>query len=139
MNPKDHREFPRIGTNSHYLEITLKAGSSKSFTQIKCRMVNISIGGLQIETPYPVESQEVQLRVNDLEIEPNVIRARIVYCERIAAGQFYIGLAFIGSNMDRYNFFSQLIKIDEEINTLQIDSAQNMLNESSAMNSISDQ
>jgi hypothetical protein len=139
MNPKDHREFPRTGTNSHYLEITLKAGSSKSFTQIKCRMVNISIGGLQIETPYPIESQEVQLRVNDLEIEPNVIRARIVYCERIAAGQFYIGLAFIGSNMDKYNFFSQLFKLDNEMISLGINTTQSALIQSSAMDRISDQ
>lgn len=139
MNPKDRRKFQRIGIDNHHLDATLNAGSSKSFPQIKCRIVNISMDGLQIEAQYPVELQDVHLRVTDLENKPSVIRARPVYCERIAPGQFYIGLTFIGSNMDKYNFFSQLIEIDKEIITLQIDSAQNMLNKSSAMNSISDQ
>ena len=139
MNPTDNREFQRIGTNSNYLEITLNAGSSESFSQTKCRIVNISISGLQIETPYPIESQEVQLRLNDLEIDPNIIRARTAYCERIAPDKFYIGLAFIGSNMDKYNFFSQLIKLDKEMSVLEINSTQSALVQSAAMDRISDQ
>lgn len=127
MKPNDRRKFQRIGIDNHHLDATLNAGSSISFSQIKCRIVNISMGGLQIAAQYPVELQEVHLRVTDLENKPSVIRARPVYCERIAPGQFSIGLAFIGSNMDKYNFFSQLIKIDKQMTTFEINSTQSAL------------
>jgi hypothetical protein len=133
MNPKDRRKFPRIGTHNPHLNITLTGGGAQSVSQIRCRIVNISIDGLQIETQYPIESQEAHFRAIDSENNPNEIRGRAVYCEKISPEMFHIGLAFIGSNMDKYKFISQLMKIKDEMTTLEIDSTHKALNESSTM------
>ena len=108
MSPKERRKFPRVATDNLHLNITFTKGDTQSVSQIECRMVNISLTGLQIETQYPIQSEHVHLRAIDLENNPIEIKGRVVYCEKISPAMFHVGISFIGSNMDKYKFMSQL-------------------------------
>ena len=108
MSPKERRKFPRVATHNLHLNITFAGGDAQSVSQIRCRIVNISLTGLQIETQYPIESKDVHLRAVDLENNPIEIKGRVVYCENISPEMFHVGISFIGSNMDKYKFMSQL-------------------------------
>ena len=108
MSPKERRKFPRVTTDNLHLNITFTKGDTQSVSQIECRMVNISLTGLQIETQYPIQSEHVHLRAIDLENNPIEIKGRVVYCEKISPAMFHVGISFIGSNIDKYKFMSQL-------------------------------
>ena len=108
MSPIERRKFPRVATHNLHLNITFTKGDTQSASQIECRMVNISLMGLQIETQYPIESEHVHLRAIDLENNPIEIKGRVVYCEKISPEMFHVGISFIGSNMDKYKFMSHL-------------------------------
>jgi len=73
-------------------------GDTQIASQIECRIVNMSIAGLQIETQYPIKSKHVHLRVVDLENNPIEIKGRVVYCNKISPKMFHVGISFIGSN-----------------------------------------
>ena len=127
MNLKERRKFPRIATTNLHLNITLKGGGSQSSLKIKSRIVNVSLHGLQMETQYSVASKDVCLKVTDPENIPNEIRGSVVYCEKISPKKFHVGIGFIGSNIEKYNFFSQLMLIQNSTTTLEFDSTDNRI------------
>jgi hypothetical protein len=108
MSPKERRQFPRFATHNLHLNITFAGDDTQNVSQIRCRIVNISLTGLKIETQYPIESQDVHLRAVDLENNPIEIKGRVVYYEKISSERFHVGIGFIGSNMDKYKFMSHL-------------------------------
>ena len=98
MSHKERRKFPRIATDNLHSTIKFMEGDTQSISQIECRIVNISIAGLQIETQYPIKPKHVHLRVVDLENNPIEIKGRAVYCNKISPKMFHVGISFIGSN-----------------------------------------
>ena len=108
MSPKERRQFPRVATHNLYLNITFEGGDAQSISQIRCRIVNINLTGLQIETQYPIESKDVHLKAVDFGNNPIEINGRVVYCEEISPEIFHVGIGFVGSNMNKYKFMSRL-------------------------------
>jgi len=108
MSPKERRQFPRVATHNLPLNITFAGGDAQNVSQIKCRILNISLTGLKIETQYPIESKDVHLKAIDLENNPIEIRGTVVYCEEISPEIFHLGIGFVGSNMDKYQFMARL-------------------------------
>jgi len=98
MIQKERRKFPRIATDNLHSTIKFIEGDPQIASQIECRIVNMSIAGLQIETQYPIKSEHVHLRVVDLENNPIEIKGRVVYCNKISPKIFHVGISFIGSN-----------------------------------------
>jgi len=111
MRPKDRRKLPRIATDNLHSTITFIKGESQSVSQIACRIVNISLAGLQIETQYPVKSEHVYLGVNDLGNNPIEIKGRLVYCNKISPKMFHVGISFIDSNSE-IELFGEVFKRD---------------------------
>jgi hypothetical protein len=98
MHLKDRRKLPRIATDNLRSTITFIKDESQSVSQIECRIVNISLAGLQIEAQYPIKSEHVYLGVNDLGNNPIKIKGRVIYCEKFSPKMFHVGISFIGSN-----------------------------------------
>jgi hypothetical protein len=98
MSQKERRKFPRIATDNLHSTIKFMEGNTQIASQIECRIVNMSIAGLQIETQYPIKSKHVHLRVVDLENNPIEIKGRVVYCNKNSPKMFHVGISFIGSN-----------------------------------------
>lgn len=100
MIPKERRKFPRIATDNLHSTIKCIKGDPQSVSQTECRIVNISVAGLQIETQYPIKSKHIHLEVIDLENNPIEIKGRVVCCEKISPKMFHVGISFIGSNSE---------------------------------------
>jgi hypothetical protein len=122
MNSEERRKFSRIVTENLNLNITLTGDDFQGVSQIKGRIVNFSLDGLQIETQYPIASTEVYLRVTNSENNPDEIRGRVVYCEKISPEIFHVGIGLIGSNMDKYKFITQIMVIKDDMTTLKFES-----------------
>jgi hypothetical protein len=122
MSSKERRKFSRVVTENLHLNITLTGDDFQSVSQIRGRIVNFSLDGLQIETQYPIASKEVYLRVTNSENNPDEIRGRVVYCEKISPEIFHVGIGFIGPNMDKYKFISQIMTIKDDMTTLELES-----------------
>jgi hypothetical protein len=101
MNLKERRKFQRIAANNLHSNITFTKDDNQSVSHIDCRVVNISLGGMQIETQYSIKSEHVNLGVIDSRKNRLEIKGRVVYCEKISPKIFHVGVSFIGSNMDK--------------------------------------
>jgi hypothetical protein len=122
MSSKERRKFARVVTKDLHLHIILTGDDFQGASQIKGRIVNFSLEGLQIETKYPIVLKEVFLKVTNSENNPSEIRGRIVYCEEILPKKYHVGIGLIGLNMDKYKFISQIIKIKDDMTTLELNS-----------------
>ena len=127
MNLKDRRKYPRTATDNSHLYITLKGYGSQGVLKTNGRIINVSLSGLQIETQNPIASHGVYLKVTDPENIPNEIRGRVVYCEKVSPKKFHVGIGFIGSNIEKFKFFSQLMLIHNDTATLEFDSIPNRI------------
>ncbi len=122
MSSKERRKFSRVVTENLHLNITLTGDDFQSISQIRGRIVNFSLDGLQIETQYPIASKEVYLRVTNSENNQDEIRGRVVYCEKISPEIFHVGIGLIGFNIDKYKFISQIMTIKDDMTTLEFES-----------------
>jgi hypothetical protein len=120
MSSKERRKFARVVTKDLHLYITLTEDDFQCVSQIRGRIVNFSLDGLQIETQYPIESNEVFLKVTNSENNPFEIKGRIVYFEEILPKKYYVGIGLIGLNMDKYKFISKIITIKDDMTTLEL-------------------
>ena len=100
MRPKERRKFPRIATDNLHSTIKFIKDDTQSVSQTECRIVNISVAGLQIETQYPINSKHVYLAVTDLKSNPIEIKGRVIYCNKISPKMFQVGISFIGPNSE---------------------------------------
>jgi hypothetical protein len=121
MNSEERRKFPRVVNQNPHIKITLSGDDFQSISQIRGRIVNFSLDGLQIETQYPIASKEVYLRVTNSENNPDEIRGMVVYCERISSEIYHVGIGLIGLNMDKYKFISQIITNKDDMTTLELE------------------
>jgi hypothetical protein len=120
MSSKERRKFARVVTKDLHLNITLTGDDFQGVSQIRGRIVNFSLDGLQIAIQYPIVSKEVFLKVTNSGNNPSEIRGRIVYCEEILPKKYHVGIGLIGLNMDKYKFISNIIRIKDDMTTLEL-------------------
>jgi hypothetical protein len=108
MSFKERRKFHRVDTYNLHLDISVKGIEDSISSSIRCRIVNLSMDGLKLETPFPIELQDVHLKTSDSENNPNEIKGKIVYCEEISQDKFHVGIGLTGSNIEKFKFISKL-------------------------------
>ena len=108
MSFEERRKFHRIDVHNLHLDISVKDIEDSISSSIRCSIVNLSMDGLKLETPSPIELQDVHLKSYDSENSPNEIEGKIVYCEEISQKIFHVGIGLIGSNMKKFKFISIL-------------------------------
>jgi hypothetical protein len=116
MRKKERRRFPRIATENLHSIIKFIKDDTQSVSQTECRIVNISVAGIQIETQYPINSKHVYLAVTDLESNPIEIKGRVIYCNRISPKMFHVGISFIGPNSE-LELFGDVFKRHKNLST----------------------
>jgi hypothetical protein len=121
MNSEERRKFPRVVNQNPHIKITLSGDDFQSISQIRGRIVNFSLDGMQIETQFPIASKEICLRINNSENNPDEIRGMVVYCERISSEIYHVGIGLIGLNMDKYKFISQIMTNKDDMTTIELE------------------
>jgi predicted Zn finger-like uncharacterized protein len=74
------------------------------------RALNISKDGLLLETPYPIESEQISLMAADLEENIFEINGRLVYSKKLSTGMYQHGIAFVGSDEEVVKFIVKLVR-----------------------------
>jgi len=74
------------------------------------RAVDISKGGMLLETPYPIETGNLSLMAVDLENNLFEIKGKLVYTKKTSTGMYLSGIEFVGNNRQVANFIIKLVK-----------------------------
>jgi len=74
------------------------------------KALDISEGGMLLETPYPVGSELLSLMAVDLEDNLFEIRGRLMYSKKSSAGMYLSGIAFVSHDEQVAKFVIKLVK-----------------------------
>jgi len=74
------------------------------------KTLDISKGGMLLETPYPIEAGLISLMAVDKENTLFEIKADLVYCKKTDTGMYQAGFKFIGTELEVLNFVKRLVK-----------------------------
>ena len=105
----DRRKYKRIKTSNLISHVTVNE-DDQLISQGLSKAVDISKGGILLETPHPIESGMISLMAVDLDNKFIEVKGELVYCKKTATGMCHSGIKFVGSNEQIANFVVKLIK-----------------------------
>ena len=105
----DRRKFPRTKTRNLIAHISVD-GKGRIVSQGLGKALDISKGGMLLETPCPVEKGLLSLMAVDKESHLHEIKGELVYCKKTADGLFHSGIEFTGTDLQVVNYVRRLIK-----------------------------
>ena len=105
----NRRQHKRIKTQNLISHVTVDE-HGKAISQGMSKTVDISKGGILLETSYPIDLGLVLLTTVDLDNNIIEIKSELVYCRMTATGMYHSGVKFIDTNEQMVNFAVNLIK-----------------------------
>jgi len=105
----DRRKFPRTKTRNLISHVSVDQ-NGKVLSQGMGKALDISQGGLLLETPYPIEVGEISLMAVDKNTNLLEIKAELVYCKKAVLGKYHSGIEFCDEEQQVLNFVKSLIK-----------------------------
>jgi hypothetical protein len=116
----ERRKFPRTKTRNLIAHVSVDH-NGKMISQGLGKAIDISKGGMLLETPYPIEAGLLSLMAVDKDNSLFEIKADLVYCKKVAPGMFQAGIKFIGTELQALNFIKRVIQeYNHRKNTLYI-------------------
>ncbi|MCJ7541996.1 MAG: PilZ domain-containing protein [Desulfobacterales bacterium] len=114
----EKRKHPRIDINN-LVSYRCMDDSGNQTKEGRGKSVNISQGGILIETHDTFEWQDILLLFIDIEDESVSIKGKVIYCNAANFGKFRIGIQFLETNEKIVSFviglleaYSKLLGID---------------------------
>jgi len=107
---KDRRDHKRIQAGSLLSYVCMDEHNSPS-DEGAGNALNISQGGLLLETPRPIKSKYVQLTINTLKNELLDVKGKVIYALTTQSNQFHTGINFHDSDERSREFVIELVKI----------------------------
>ena len=105
----DNRKFPRIQTRNLIAHMSVDQ-NGKKLSQGMGKALDISIGGMLLETPDPIAAGQISLMAVDKDDNLLEIKAELVYCVKSDSGKYRAGVKFSGPESDVVTFVKRLIK-----------------------------
>jgi len=105
----ERRKHPRVDI-TNLLSFRCMDDSGNLTKEGRGKSVNISQGGILIETQTSFEWQNILQLSIDIEDEPVSIRGRVVYCNSTNLGKFRTGIQFIEANEKIVSFVERLLE-----------------------------
>ena len=105
----DRRKFPRTKTLNLIAHVSVDQ-NEKKISQGLGKALDISKGGMLLETPYPIEPGIISIMAVDKENTLFEIKAHLVYCKKTVTGMYQAGIKFIGKEPEVLNFVKRLVK-----------------------------
>ena len=105
----EKRKHPRVDINN-LVSYRCRDNSGNQTKQGRGKSVNISQGGILIETHDPFEWQEILLLSIDIEDELVSIKGKVIYCNAANFGKFRTGIQFLETNEKIVTFVEGLLK-----------------------------
>ena len=105
----EKRKHPRVDINN-LVSYRCTDDSGNRTKEGRGKSVNISQGGILIETHDPFEWQDVLLLFIDIEDESVSIKGKVVYCNAANFGKFRTGIQFLETNEKIVTFVIKLLE-----------------------------
>lgn len=106
VNRRKHKRINTINLISH---VTID-DKGNWISQGLSKSVDISKGGMLLDTPHPIEPGLISLMAVDLDNRLIEIKGELVYCKKTAAGMYNSGVKFVDTFEQVVNFAIRLIK-----------------------------
>ena len=74
------------------------------------KAMDVSKGGIKLETPHPVDSGVISLMAVDVGSKFIEIKGKLVYCQKTGSGMYHSGVKFFGTDNRLNSFVAGLIK-----------------------------
>jgi hypothetical protein len=105
----DRRKYPRFETTRLISYICLDSNGNE-ISQGSGKGINVSLGGILIETHNPINPQDITLIVISIEDELFYIKGKTIYCREEDSGKFRTGIQFLETNEKIISFVKKLDK-----------------------------
>ena len=106
----EHRKFPRVETCNLISYLSIMENGEITDQSIG-RALNISQGGIHIESPRLILSEHVSLMSVDLDNNLIEIKGTVVYSKENGSGMIGYGIRFQGQHNENIQFAIKLIKV----------------------------
>jgi hypothetical protein len=105
----NRRKHPRIQTRNLISHLSFDEHGNP-ISQGLGKAVDISKGGILLETPHPIESGLISLIAVGLDNKFIEIKGELVYSKRTDSGMYHSGIKFVGTDVQVIKFVVALIK-----------------------------
>ena len=105
----NRRKHPRIQTRNLISHLSFDEHGNP-ISQGLSKAVDISKGGILLETPHPIESGLISLMAVGLDNKFIEIKGELVYSKRTDSGMYHSGIKFVGTDVQVIKFVVALIK-----------------------------
>ena len=109
MSSTDKRKYPRIET-SNIISYVFFDEEGNEIEEGMGTALNISQGGLLLETYLPVKAQLIMIMYIDLEGQLLKIKGKVVYSRQGGSGNLLIGVNFVDTKESQRKMIVSLIK-----------------------------
>ena len=105
----NRRKHKRLKTRNLIYHLTYDI-RGKIISQGLSKALNISKGGMLLETPEPIEKGLLSLMATDEKNNLIEIDGNLVYCKKTSTGRHRSGVSFLASDEEATTFVTKLIK-----------------------------
>ena len=106
----DLRKSPRVNTTNLISLVTIDETGRWIF-QGMSRALDISRGGILLETAYPIESGCLSMMTVDVDSNLIEIKGELIYCSKSDTEMYHSGIKFIDTDEQVTKFVTQIIKV----------------------------
>jgi Tfp pilus assembly protein PilZ len=108
MNVAEKRKHPRVPIHNLVSYVCLDE-DGKPIKNLMGTALDVSQGGLLLETTHQIESGDVVLITTDDQDRLIEINGKAAYCREIGDGKFYVGISLQGSHNENIQFIRSMI------------------------------
>lgn len=110
MSIEEKRKHPRVKTENLVSYVYIDDRGNEIEEGIG-RTINVSLGGILIETNKPIGTQDILLMTIGIDDEIMNMKGKVVYCMAEDSGIFRTGIQFLEAKENIQLFVTNLIKI----------------------------
>ena len=118
MSIEEKRKHPRVKTENLVSYVCIDDGGNEIEEGLG-KTINVSLGGILIETNNPIGTQDILLMTIGIDDEIMNMKGKVVYCRAEDSGMFRTGIQFLEAKENIQLFVTNLIKIYSKQKTRQ--------------------
>jgi len=107
---RKHRKHPRVPT-SNLISLNLYDEEGRLLNHSMAKALNVSQGGIQIETAIMIKSDRISLMSADTENKLVEVKGRVRYSRENEYGMFETGISFEGTDDEKIEFAKKLVMV----------------------------
>jgi len=109
MNVAEKRKYPRVQIHNLISYVCLD-DDGKPIKNLMGTALDVSQGGLLLETTHQIEPGDVILITTDDKDRLIEINGKATYCRENGSGKFYVGISFQGTPDENIQFVQHLVR-----------------------------